>query len=345
MNKKLMSAVFFVLFMLSTGADAEVKTGPLNISDRPIPEEGPTKIETAIYVLDIPSINSAEQYFSANIFIRLTWKDPSLAHSGLGNIRHPLDRIWNPAAQITNEGSKVRRTLPETAIIQPDGTVRYSQRYIGQFSQPLRLDNFPFDQHMFRLHLVVPTYTPEEIQFVPEEKLIGRGLPHAVGMSKDISLPDWEILKFKAEKASYLMGDDIEDAGYVFEFTAKRLVKYYLMKIILPLIFIVMMSWIVFWIDPENSSSQIAASITSMLTLIAYRFAIDTQVPKVSYTTRMDEFIFMSTVLVFITLIQVIVTSSLALNNKVHTARRVDKISRIVFPVIFFTSVFLTLFN
>ena len=117
------------------------------------------------------------------------------------------------------------------------------------------------------------------------------------------------------------------------------------MKVILPLILIVMMSWVVFWIYPENAASQISALITSMLTLVAYRFAIDSQVPKVSYTTRMDEFIFMSTLLVFIALVQVIVTSTLARSNKVSTARKLDKMSRIVFPVMFFASVFLTLFS
>jgi hypothetical protein len=247
--------------------------------------------------------------------------------------------------QITNEGGLVRRTFPETAIIQPDGTVEYSQRYVGVFSQPLKLDDFPFDQHKFRFHFIAPTYTPDEVQFIPEEKWVARGLTYAVKISKDISLPDWKILDFKTKDSPLLITEGSENAGYAFEFTAKRFVKYYLLKVIMPLIFIVMMSWVVFWIDPNNSGTQIAASITSMLTLIAYRFAIDTHVPKVSYTTRMDEFIFMSTLVVFIALIQVVVTSSLAQNNKGSTAIGVDKISRIVFPLVFFVATYLILFN
>jgi hypothetical protein len=344
-NKKLITAAFFILFMGLIGIEAEVKAGPIKVSTRPGPETEPTKVETAIWFLDIDGINSAAQTFDANVFIGLTWKDPSLAHSGTGSVIYPLDEIWNPASQISNEGRLVRRTLPETAMVQPDGTVTYSQRYVGVFSQPLHLDDFPFDKHRFKLQLIAPTHTPEEVQFVPEEKWVERGLPYAAGMSKDLSLPDWKILDFKTKDSPLLIMEGYENAGYAFEFTAKRFVKYYLLKVIMPLIFIVMMSWVVFWIDPINSGSQIAASITSMLTLIAYRFAIDTHVPKVSYTTRMDEFIFMSTLIVFIALMQVIVTSSLAQNNKGSSAIKVDKISRIVFPLVFFVATYLTLFN
>jgi len=345
MNKKLIAAAFFLLFLVSDGANAELRTGSIKVSNRPSPEAGPTKVETAIWILDIDSINSAAQTFDANIFIDLTWKDPSLTHSGSGPVKYPLNKIWDPAVQIINEGRLVRRTYPEVAIVQPDGTVKYSQRYVGVFSQPLKLHDFPFDQQKFRLHLLTPSYTPEEVQLVPEEKWVAKGLPYAAGISKNISLPDWKILDFKTENAPYLILEGYENAGYAFEFSAKRQVKYYLMKVIMPLIFIVMMSWVVFWIDPENSGTQIAASITSMLTLIAYRFAIDTQVPKVSYTTRLDEFIFMSTLLVFIALVQVIVTSTLDQNNEGLMARNIDRISRIVFPVVFIAAVFFTLFS
>ena len=345
MKTKLMTAVFVILFMISTGVDAELKKEALIVSGRPNPEAGPTKVQTKIWVIDIDSIDSAEQTFNANIFIGLTWKDPSLTHSGSGPVKYPLDKIWNPALQIINEARLVRKTLPETAIVQPDGTVEYRQRYVGIFSQPLKLYDFPFDQQKFRLSLIAPTYTPEKLQFVPNKKWLDKGIPYATGITKELSLPDWKIIDLKAEDSPYFITADYGNAGYALVFTAKRLVKYYLMKVILPLIFIVMMSWVVFWIDPEDSSTKIGAAITSMLTLIAYRFAIDTQVPKVSYTTRMDEFIFMSTLIVFISLAHVILTSTLVKCNKVSTAGKVDKISRIVFPVVFFASVFLTLFN
>ena len=52
-------------------------------------------------------------------------------------------------------------------------------------------------------------------------------------------------------------------------------------RIILPLLLIVAMSWLVFWIDPELAGPQISIAVTSMLTLIAYRFMVGGMLPKI----------------------------------------------------------------
>jgi hypothetical protein len=69
-----------------------------------------------------------------------------------------------------------------------------------------------------------------------------------------------------------------------------------------------MMSWTVFWIDPTNGGPQISVAVTSMLTLIAYRFAIGSEVPKLPYLTRLDGFILAGSLLVFLSLIEVMLT-------------------------------------
>jgi hypothetical protein len=80
-----------------------------------------------------------------------------------------------------------------------------------------------------------------------------------------------------------------------------------------------------------------------MLTLIAYRFAIDAQVPKVSYTTKLDEFILISTLTVFVALIQAVISSILAQKNRVTLAENIDRKCRVIFPMVFFVGVFLRL--
>ena len=276
MNNKLMLVIFFILTMTSTGAGAEVKPGSLEVLDRPGLKAGPTKVETAILIMDIDSIDSARQTFVSNVLISLSWKDPRLAHSGSGSIKYSLDKIWDPVLQVINESGLVRKTFPEAATVQPDGTVRYVQRYVGSFSQPLLLHEFPFDQHKFKILFMASSYSSDEVQFVPEKMWVDRGLLYAASILSDISLPDWEILEFKTENTPFKVFEDYAMAGYAFEFSANRREEYYVLKVILPLLFIVMMSWVVFWIDPEYSGTQIGVASTSMLTLIAYRFAIDT---------------------------------------------------------------------
>src|SRR5207245_4481039 len=121
---------------------------------------------------------------------------------------------------------------------------------------------------------------------------------------------------------------------YVFLFTVSRIVQFYVWKVILPLVLIVIMSWAVFWIDPVTSNSQISIAVTSMLTLIAYRFAIDNQLPRLPYTTNLDAFILMSTVLVFFSFIEVLVTTILENQKRNRLAITIDRFCRVIFPVI-----------
>jgi hypothetical protein len=124
-------------------------------------------------------------------------------------------------------------------------------------------------------------------------------------------------------------------ASFALVLTAHRQASHYVLKIILPLVLIVAMSWIVFWIDPNETGTQIGVATTSMLTLIAYRFMVGGMTPTVPYLTRMDFFILGSTILVFVALIQAVVTSVMATKGNIRAARRVDLYFRAIGPAAF----------
>ena len=306
-----------------------------NLIDRPNADSGPTEISVGMWVADISSIDSAQQTFTAEIAVVLRWKDLRLAHTGNGVVRYPLEQIWHPRVGIVNETNSVSRKMPDSVEVEPDGTVTYRQRYVGAFTQPLRLQSFPFDRQTFRVQLVAVRYQSNEVMFVPDQVWIRDGLKEAGGISPSVTLPDWTIEKFEVKPLVYALAPRHQYSGYAFEFTASRNVQPYILKVILPLVLIVIMSWAVFWIDPINASSQVSIAMTSMLTLIAYRFAIDSQLPLLPYMTRLDAFILTSTLLVFFSLIEVVATIIFDNTQKKKRAVRIDRYCRVIFPVIF----------
>jgi hypothetical protein len=305
------------------------------VIDRPRAQDGPTQVSVGIWIADITSIDSAQQSFTAEIAVVLRWKDPRLAHTGNGVVRYPLEQVWHPRVAVVNETNSVGRKFPDLVEVEPDGGVTYRQRYAGAFSQPLRLRSFPFDRQTFRLQFVAIRYRANEVQFVPDQDWIDNGLKQAGGIATSIALPDWTIESWNTKSLSYALAPGFEYSGYAFEFTASRNAQHYVWKVILPLVLIVMMSWAVFWIDPVTSNSQISIAVTSMLTLIAYRFAIDNQLPRLPYTTHLDAFILMSTVLVFFSFIEVLVTTILENQKRNRLAITIDRSCRVIFPVIF----------
>ena len=276
-------------------------------------------------MIDVDGVDSAEQNFTANVFYSFRWKDPRLAHSGKNPITRSLNEVWNPMPQIINQ-QRLWRTFPEVVKIEQDGTVTYSQRVWGTFSQPLRLQDFPFDKQAFTIQFATAGYRHGDLTLIP-------ALDFPSGIAQELSLADWGVMKSEYGDKDYQpLKDGFSIPGYHFTFYAERYSGYYILKIILPLLMIVAMSWIVFWVDPREAGTQISVAITTMLTLIAYRFAVGADLPKVSYMTRMDFFILISTVLVFATLIEVVVTSTLAKKNKLNRAQKIDQWARWLVP-------------
>jgi Neurotransmitter-gated ion-channel ligand binding domain/Neurotransmitter-gated ion-channel transmembrane region len=330
-RKKFLLIASLLVGSIRLAVSAEAST----LIERPNADSGPTKISTAIWCVDINSIDSAQQSFTADVAVVLEWKDPRLAHTRGGVAHYALDQVWHPRVAVVNETNSISHRFPDSVEVDPDGTVTYRQRYVGSFTQALHLKSFPFDKQTFRVQFVAVRYRTSEVQFVPNKEWVDAGLKQAGGISPSISLPDWVLEKWEIKNMVYALAPALEFSGYAFEFTALRNVHHYILKVILPLVLIVFMSWTVFWIDPVHSNAQISVAVTSMLTLIAYRFAVDSQLPRLPYMTRLDSFIFTSTILVFFSLIEVLITTILENREQTARAKKIDRYCRIIFPALF----------
>ena len=237
--------------------------------------------------------------------------------------------IWNPRVQIINQ-RRIWKTFPESVDIAPDGTVVYRQRYYGQFASALDLRDFPLDRHRFALQLVVPGYGPEEIDFVPFTEDFG------IGRSPNMTVPDWSIGEFELHNAPYaVIPGGREIAGLEGAFEARRHLGFYIGKAFVSVAIIVFMSWVVFWLGPQHVGPRLSVSVTSMLTLVAYRFLLGQSLPPVSYLTRLDYFLLGATILVFVALIQVAATSATHSQNRADKALAINRSSRWAFPAAF----------
>ena len=156
------------------------------------------------------------------------------------------------------------------------------------------------------------------------------------GRRRELTIPDWIIGTASGRSSSQAVEyDQKTHSRYDFEVSARRYVSYYVWKVFLPLILIVAMSWSVFWINPAQFGPQIGLSATSMLTLIAFQFAMANILPRLGYFTVLDKFIAVSTVLVFLALIESVTTIFMVSKDKKETAMRLDRISRCAVPVAF----------
>ena len=314
-----------MVLLLALCCPWNASAGELPVTAPPSPEE-PLRVTVGMMLLDIRSIDDVKQEFEGVLIVRLSWTDPRLRSDATAPRTFGPTEIWSPRYQITNEVF-ARKRFRDLLHVGPDGTVVHIQRLAGRFSSRLDLRRFPLDTQKLHLRLTFPDFEPGQL-----EPLADRDFS---GMVKEMTIADWSLINWSLKADPVRVLERISRASMVFSFEAQRRAGYYVWKIIFPLVLIVFMSWTVFWIKPENAGAQIGLATSSMLTLIAYRFILGNLLPRVSYLTELDYFTLGATILVFLALVEVVLTSGLAQAGKQAAAQRIAVGARLVFPILF----------
>ncbi len=149
-----LTAILFATASLVTARSAEEGyrggcTIPATYSSsRPDPSGTPTEVAVGLLVIDINKIDDAEQVFFADFRVELNWRDHRLSNDTSAGSRagckYKLADVWNPAVRILN-GPNLKKQYEDVVEVTHDGTVKYVQRFIGQFSSHLDLKDFPLD--------------------------------------------------------------------------------------------------------------------------------------------------------------------------------------------------------
>ncbi len=300
---------------------------------RPDPDGTPTDVVIGLMLTDVSAIRDVDQTVTLEVLLTIAWHDQRLRNST--GCEHEFEKIWTPQVELMNSAT-IRSRRPPQLTVTRAGNVVAINRYSADIISPENMRDFPFDQRSIRLQLGSLIYDADELRFQISEQWTGR--------AERMSIPDWAIGEPVAEAGEQIL-PRLGRSTPLFDFRipASRLADYYLYKFVFPLVLIVMMSWAVFWVDPRTLGPQLSLSSTSMLTLIAYQFTVNDLLPRVGYLTSMDKFVLSSSLLVFLALVEALVSGRLASTDRTETALALDRTSRWVFPATFVVMTLVTL--
>jgi hypothetical protein len=318
MQNRVIRALIFITGSLLTAAPATAQD----------PFGPPREVRIGLLMTDLSEVNDAEQEFSADVFLIATWRDPALVDSSDGIRTLGYEEIWHPTLLIYNRRS-LTESLPPDVSVRPDGTVTYLQRYTGWFSAPMSLREFPRDKQEFYVWLVAPARVGANVRLVPEDTLDAlRG--------EKFSVSDWDVGEASLTAAEFQVAPGAPmNQGIKLSLPASRRVTYYTIQVLIPLIAIVMMAYAVFWIAPAVIPTRVGVVMTTMLTLIAYRFMLANHVPPLPYLTRLDWFMLGATVLVMVTLFTMAGSAYLLNRERDAIVLKIDRAGRVLYPLAF----------
>ena len=327
--------------------------------------EDPIKVKVDIYVDRIFEIEADKNTFKAQVNLWLTWKDPRLKL-----ILKEMDFLTNDdqkpfylcSYNPTNEFSNFKLFDPAIEFynrIDKPPVENYMADWIDVFSdgsidkrlkdQPVFHVNdfdfkkFPFDKQTLLIELW-SEYPSFLVEMSPNEPYMTDYAETGI-FEKDgepLSIDGWSVKNPTYEVYSFVDNDGSPYKGFYLYFDISRLTSYYVYKIILPIIFILAISWSVFWVRGSQLEAKVNVTIVCLLSLIAYNFIIDEDLPKLPYLTFMDCFILVS---YFYTGIATILCVYSFL-RKLRSGRDlsvVDRYAQFIGPISYFTILFILL--
>lgn len=300
--------------------------------ERPRKEGEATKITLGVQVVDVTNIDDVNQSINVDFIVRQTWTDSRMIP--FEGCKFTLEKVWTPHIDIVNSGHLWTRLRDYVEVFQ-FGRVQYMQRYHGAVVFPYQAHRFPFDKHEISLSFLSLEYGRPEVVLVNDDKFTGR-------TPNDFNVADWSIGTVLAfVQTTYLDAAERDHSQLNITLTAQRRTSYFFWKVMVPLTLIVAMSWSVFWLDPARYGPQVGLSATSMLTLIAFLFATQAIVPRLNYLTIMDKFVLGSTILVFLALVEAVMTAYFIAKEREALAVRMDRYCRAIFPAAFVVMILL----
>uniref|UniRef100_A0A3B4AWS9 Uncharacterized protein n=1 Tax=Periophthalmus magnuspinnatus TaxID=409849 RepID=A0A3B4AWS9_9GOBI len=260
---------------------------------RPGSGGGVTEVKTDIFVTSFGPVSDVEMEYTMDMFFRQMWVDERLKFEGpteilrLNNLM--VDKIWTPDTFFRNSKKSISHnmTTPNKLFrIMQNGTVLYTMRLTISAECPMQLEDFPMDGHACPLRFGSYAYTSSEIVFTWR-----KGLSASVDCPKEsMSLLQYDLVG-QALSSEIFKSNTGHYSVQVVHFLLQRKLGYYLIQTYIPLIMVVVLSQVSFWINKESVPARTVAGITTVLTMTTLSISARQSLPKVSYATAMDWFI------------------------------------------------------
>jgi len=172
----------------------------------------------------------------------------------------------------------------------------YLQKSISEsitLRNKFNLRAFPFDRQKMSLELIDERYSLNKRNIWISE----RSHKFLSDFIHRDETPGWDVVGYEFNSfqhhGHYHQDNDFSD-GLKLDLIVEREHGYYVYKVILPIILILIICWGSVWIDPKEIESRLTITIVCLLSLIAYNFVVDEELPKLAYLTVMDWIILVS---------------------------------------------------
>lgn len=271
------------------------------------------KVYIGVYLSDISNFDLDTGRFNADMYVWARW-------AGTAEIPnfHFINAEIDSQKQITQEN---------------DGdwhSVRW--RIQGTFRGTFPLQNFPFDQQTLHVQIGMAEHQGQLIA-----DLASSGMNDAFSVTGWLYDPffaaDATVETFASDFGSITQaGQPLKLAVQSFKVTLKRPMFAYIIKFILPLIIVVGIAIVSFFLPVGELEARAGLIVTALLSAIAMNFALADSIPDAPYLVLADKFFIVSYIFILLALVETVIVHRWGMGGKNGTRKgiRLDRWSAII---------------
>jgi hypothetical protein len=259
----------------------------------PPPGQQPVSVAMTAHLLSLTGFDERTKTFDADTYVALEWNDSRLANPARSAVAAfyaddaaelKLREIWWPHLEFVNTGmpSVTNRAL----TVFPNGRVQYVMGITSAYRSDLDLRRFPFDRQVLQIRM-------KSFQFQDNVVVLRDAGNNRETVDRN-TLEDLQV----SEIRSYVHtvpglglttdGKNTRYSEYVLEFKTVRASGYYVIAVIVPMLFVTLVSFLIYFIEPNFVFGRTNILLGCLVAFVATQFAVKSNLPHVPYATVID---------------------------------------------------------
>ncbi len=295
----------------------------------------PIKVKIGVRMDQITGVDQKAENFGAVNTLRMEWQDPRLAFdpakcnckaqsltlSQFAKFANDRGATWPEFVYFNQQG---RRDIQSNLVIVfSDGRAIYNERSSVTLQAPdfdFRL--YPFDLQRFYIRIRM---------IFPERLYVFEELPGFSGVGTQLGEEEWVI------QDQWTEIETVEtESQFSFGFTANRNLMYYVVRIFIPVLLIIIVSWFTFFL--KDYSKRVDVASANLLIFVAFNFTISDALPHLGYATVLDLVLVTTFVITGVVVVFNVWLKRLEVTQKESIAQTIDKYSIWLYPLLYFAA-------
>ncbi|MBE9563370.1 MAG: extracellular solute-binding protein, partial [Proteobacteria bacterium] len=217
--------------------------------------------------------------------------------------RHKED-FDNSEIEFTNSIKPIKLGKPVAETIS-DGMVYQAYRIKAKFGSNFQFYDYPFDLQNLQIKFRHPTLTRERLIYVIDEIGMREISNEAIVKKLDRTQAFESITEWSVRSASFhqdvmkdestlgnplffLSNSNIEYSRFNANILIKRNIMSFIIKNMLPVLILLVLSYIVFFMSPQELTPRIAISLNSLLAVAFFHLKMSSALPGIGYLVALD---------------------------------------------------------